>query len=143
MKAVLAGIVAAALCIGTAAPSMAQGTNGAARAHAGKGPFEQMDTRGDGKVTWDEFLAFHTAMLKAHFQAASAKGEIKETWDQVLAKRTVELKTRFAAIDANSDGVITREEFHAYWKAHKESEPHPGAKPQGMTGAGPSPTVGN
>ena len=138
MKTVIAGIVAAALCVGMASPILAEGTNSAGHgAHAGKGPFEQMDANHDGKLTWDEFIAHHTTKMQAHFQEMTAKGNTTVTWDQFQAKHTAELKKRFQSMDTNSDGFVSQDEFRAFGKAHEGERPHPGGgKPpaQGATG---------
>ncbi len=52
--------------------------------------FGDMDTSGDGKVTWAEF--------KAYFPQAEP--------------------AVFAAIDLNKDGVIDHDEWHAFKEAH-------------------------
>ena len=90
MKTQAVWIMAAALCVGAAGQTWAQGTNTAAVAshRPAGGPmaeltFDKMDKNGDGKVTQDEFVA---------------------AWIEMAKKR-------FAAMDANGDGVVTKDEM--------------------------------
>ena len=136
MKALMAVIVAGTLCMGMALPTLAQGTNACGHAEHSDGWFKHMDANGDGKVSWDEFLAAHTAKLQAHLQQRTEKGETKEPLDQVFAKHTTMWKQRFQAMDTNADGFVTKDEFKAYWAAHKGLEKHAGDKQQGASGSG-------
>jgi Ca2+-binding EF-hand superfamily protein len=138
MKALVTSIVTVALCIGMASQTLAQGTNDVKKAHGEhEGPFAKMDANGDGKISWDEMLAFHAAKWQAAYQEHAAKVTPKQTWDEVLAKRTAELKTRFQAMDANGDGFVTKEEFKAYREAHKGE--HEGKPDQGAPAPTPPP----
>jgi hypothetical protein len=142
MKTIMTSIVAMALCIGMASQTLAQGTSTTAPAkHNGEGHFAKMDTNGDGKISWDEMLAFHTAKWQARYQEHAAKvGTPKLTWDQVLAKRTAKLKARFQAMDTNGDGFVTKEEFRAYCAAHKGEHKHGDKTGSGSTNSSVMPT---
>jgi len=137
MKTLVAGIVAATLCVGMASQTLAHGTNNIVRAgHPGEGRFAKMDANNDSQLSWDEMLAFHTAKWQAVFQQRTAKGETKITWDQFLAKRTAKLKTRFQAMDANGDGSVSKDEWRTYCKAHKSQ--HEGSKPASKSETAPA-----
>jgi hypothetical protein len=82
MKAVVAGLAAVALCAGMAVQCLAQD---AGKPPAGGVPpprggppelsFEKMDANGDGKVTFEEYQAAMTEMMKARFKSMDKDGD--------------------------------------------------------------------
>ena len=107
--------------------------------------FDKMDTKGDGKVTLDEFVAAHGDMIKKRFAEMDANGDGVLTKDEVEAARGMQRHDKaapaataaaekqastasgahpaagamaalsFEKMDAKGDGKVTTDEFQAVW----------------------------
>ena len=71
-------------------------------------PFPTMDTNKDGKATLEEFSKWRTDFFKTRNQPEKATAKKNEG--------------AFKKIDANSDGVITAEEFEAHAAKMKQKK---------------------
>ena len=107
MKKIVLMIVAAVMLGGVALPAMAKGHKGSGTTGT-KSPhgFKAIDANGDGKISFDEFKAYHEA--KKDSGKKHKKGKKHETLQQSFDER-----------DQNHDGSITKAEWKATAKHHK------------------------
>ena len=118
MKKLMLMLVAACVVGGVLAmPAMARGGKGKGTPHG----FKAIDANGDGKITFEEFKAYHEAK-------AAAKGGKHHKGKG--GKKHETLQQRFDERDQNHDGAITKAE----WKATKKHHHKKGSK-TGATGA--------
>jgi len=73
--------------------------------------FKQMDADADGKVSLEEFKAFHKKRLEAR------KEKMGDKWDEEKAAKMPSAEDIFKKMDADEDGQLTQEELQ---KAHRE-----------------------
>lgn len=91
--------------------------------------FSQMDSDKDGKVTRDEFTAFHmdlaTKAREARFDQLDTNKDGKITRDEFMAVQLDEAqrigRARFSRIDRNKDGVLTEQEVTRRFRLIKET----------------------
>jgi Ca2+-binding EF-hand superfamily protein len=91
--------------------------------------FSQMDSDKDGKVTKDEFTAFHmdlaTKAREARFNQLDTNKDGKVTKDEFMAIQLDEAqrigRARFSRIDANKDGVLSEKEVIRRFRLVKDT----------------------
>ena len=67
--------------------------------------FDAMDTNKDGKISYEEYMAYH------QFDAMDTNKDGKISYEEYMAYHQKLSEEKFKALDADSNGFVTREEY--------------------------------
>jgi len=106
-KAMILGVVSAAMVVTVGAAAIAQGKYG----HGQRPSFEEVDANGDGKITQDEMQA----RAVARFGEADMDGDGAISRDEMLASAMVRSEKRvdrmMRRMDTDGDGKVSKAEM--------------------------------
>ena len=121
-------IIAAGLLAGlVAVPAMARGRHQGAAVRPAKvangqehGKFASMDSNKDGKISFDEFKAWHEAKKAARQSSGAHHGNRHVKQAGKKAGKHLTLQERFDRRDLNHDGFISKKEWKQTKRHHEK-----------------------